>query len=217
MKKLAILTALMLSLGIILTGCASNTDSVEDVDSVSEDVQKVVDRDEYQFKFTIRGDDGSRISSKVYKKWENSMIEFIDTVVEEDMPFVPKKSLIVDGVVYSEVEKDGETFRFSMPGMDEEIFNLEEMSTIDMSMVVDTKKEKINGKKMTCYYMDDALEGKGKSCLYKWVFAYGEFVEDGVVNTIEITDYDDSVKSSVFEIPADANILGFQDMMELFQ
>ena len=91
------------------------------------------------------------------------------------------------------------------------------MSTIDMSIVVDTKSEKINGKKMTCYYIDDVVEGQGKSCMYKWVFAYGEFTEDGIVDKIEITDYDDSVKSSVFEIPADADILGAQDMMKLFQ
>ena len=140
-------------------------------------------------------------------------------IFEEDMPFTPKKSLIVDGVAYSQVEKDGETFRFSIPGMEEEdeMFNLKEMSTVDMSIVVDTKSEKINGKKMTCYYIDDVVEGQGKSCIYKGVFAYGGFTENGVVDTVEITDYDDSVKSSVFEIPADADILGSQDMMKLFQ
>ncbi len=91
------------------------------------------------------------------------------------------------------------------------------MSTVDMSMVVDTKKEKINGKKMTCYYIDDVVGGKGKSCLYKWVFAYGEFTENGIVDTVKVTDYDDSVKDSIFEIPAAEDIIGAQEMMQIFQ
>ncbi len=221
MKRLTILTLLMLSMWIVLTGCTSNTDTVEGIDVVVEDVQEdvIADRDEYEFTFTIKGADGFQMSSKVYKKWDNSMTEFIDMIFEEDMPFMPKKSLLVDGTAYQEVEKDGITFRFSVPWMEaeEDIFNLKEMSTIDKNIVINTKSEKINGKRMTCYYMDDAISWVGKSCLYKWVFAYGEYTEDGIVDVIEITDYDDSVKSSVFEIPADADILGSQDMMKLFQ
>jgi len=38
---------------------------------------------------------------------------------------------------------------------EEDVFNLKEMSTIDKNIVIDTKSEKINGKRMTCYYMDD--------------------------------------------------------------
>jgi hypothetical protein len=49
------------------------------------------------------------------------------------------------------------------------------------------------------------------------VFAYGEFTEDGSLGTIEITDYDDSVKNSVFEVPSADEILSTQDMMQLFQ
>jgi hypothetical protein len=86
-----------------------------------------------------------------------------------------------------------------------------------MSMVIDTKKEKINGDKMTCYYIDDVVEGKWKSCLYKWVFAYGEATVDGVVTTVEVTNYDNSVKNSVFEVPSAEDVLSTQDMMQLFQ
>jgi hypothetical protein len=45
------------------------------------------------------------------------------------------------------------------------MFNLKEMSTIDETLVKETKKEKINGERMTCYYIDDAVEGNGKVCL----------------------------------------------------
>ncbi len=223
MKKLTILTLLMLSMGIVLTGCTSDTDTVEGTDVVVENVQEesdvIADRNEYEFKFTIKWADGFEMSSKVYKKWDNSLTEYIDMVLEEEMPFTPKKSLIVGGVSYQEIEKDGESFRFSMPDMEEseEMFNLKEMSTVDMSMVTDTKNEKINGKKMTCYYINDLEAWEGKSCLYKGVFAYGEFTESGIVDTVEVSDYDDSVKDSVFEVPADADILGAQDMMQLFQ
>ena len=219
MKKLTILTLLMLSMGIVLTGCTTNTDTVEGTDVVVENVQVAADRNEYKFKFTIKWADGFEMSSKVYKKWDNSMTEYINMVMEEEMPFTPKKSLIVDGISYQEVEKDWSTFRFSVPGMEEEdeMFNLKEMSTIDQSIVVDTKSEKINGKKMTCYYIDDVVEGQGKSCMYKGVFAYGEFTENGIIDTVEITDYDDNVKSSVFEVPSEDEILSTQDMMKMFQ
>jgi hypothetical protein len=108
--------------------------------------------------------DELEMSSKVYKKGDNSMMEFITMMGEdtEDMPFVPKKTVTVDGTTYQQVEKNGETFWFSMPAEygEDDMFNLKEMSTIDMSMVIDTKKEKINGDKMTCYYIDDVVEGK---------------------------------------------------------
>ena len=222
MKKLTILTLLMLSMGIVLTGCTSDTDVIEGIDVVVEDVQEeVVDRNEYQFQFTIKWADGFEMSSKMYKKWDNSMTEFITMVADEvqEMPFTPKKTLMVDGTTYQEIEKDGETFRFSVPNMEieGEMFSLKEMSTVDMSIVVDTKNEKVNGKKMTCYYIDDVVEGQGKSCMYKGIFAYGEFKENGVVDTVEITDYDDSVKDIIFEAPDAEDVLGTQDMMKLFQ
>ena len=221
MKKLTILTLLMLSMGIVLTGCTSDTSDVEATDVVVEDVQEevIADRNEYQFEFVVKWADGFEMSSKVYKKWDKSMTEYFSMIMEEDMPFIPKKSLIVDGTAYQEVEKDGKTFRFSMPGMEgeEDMFNLKEMSTVDKNLVVDTKKEKINGKKMTCYYIDDVVEGKGKSCLYKGIFAYGEFSENGVMDSVEISDYSDKVKDSIFAIPAADDILGAQDMMQLFQ
>ncbi len=225
MKKLTILTLLMLSMGIVLTGCTTNNDSAEDVDTdvvVKEDVQEqVADRNEYQFEFTVKWADGFEMSSKVYKKGNNSMTEFLKMVWadDEEMPFVPVKMLTVDGKTYEQVEKDGKTFWFSIPGVnaEDEMFNLREMSMIDKSMVIDTKKEKINGKKMTCYYTNDAEVWEGKWCLYKGVFAYGEYMEDGVLDTIEITNYDDSVKSSIFKAPAEDDVLSTQDMMQLFQ
>jgi hypothetical protein len=78
------------------------------------------------------------------------------------LPFIPKKTVTVDGTTYQEVEKDGESFWFSMPGeyAEDDMFNLKEMSTVDMSVVVDTKNEKINGKKMTCYYINDVEAGE---------------------------------------------------------
>lgn len=225
MKKLTVLTLLMLSMWFVLTGCATNTDTAENEDVVVNDVQEepevVADRNEYQFKFTIKWADGFEMSSNVYKKWDKSMTEFITMKGNdaEQMPFIPKKAVTVDGTTYQQVEKDGKTSWFSMPGEygEDDMFNLKEMSTVDMSMVVDTKKEKINGKKMTCYYINDAVAWEGKSCLYKWVFAYGEFTEDGVADTIEVTDYDDSVKDSIFKVPNAEEVLTTQEMMKMFQ
>jgi hypothetical protein len=49
------------------------------------------------------------------------------------------------------------------------------------------------------------------------VFAYGEYSEDGVMDTIEITDFDYSVKDKVFVLPNEDEILSTQEMMKLFQ
>ena len=226
MKKLTILTLLMLSMWIVLTGCTNDADDVS-IDGVNADVvvtdveEEITDRDEYQFKFTIKGADGFEMSSKVYKKGDNSMTDFIKMVweIDEEMPFIPKKTLTVDGTTYQQVEKDGDIFWFSIPGeySEADVFNLKEMSTIDKSMVVDTKNEKINGKEMICYYIDNVEAGNGKSCLDGGVFAYGEYSENGVMDTIVIDDYDDSVKDSMFDAPDAEDVLSTQDMMQLFQ
>ena len=229
MKKLTIMMTLLLWVFVMLTACGTDTNENDDLSNNDSDVAgsqedvsvEVSDRNEYQFKFTLKNEDGLGMSSKMYKKWDNSLIEFIELADAESdsMPFVPKKSLMVDGTIYQQIEKDGELIRFSIPGMDMEsdTFNLKEMSTIDESMVSDTKKENINGKKMTCYYVNDSVEGEGKSCLYDGVFAYGEFSNSGILNTIEITDYKDDVKNSVFDLPDEDDILSTQDMGKLFQ
>ncbi len=231
MKKLTILTLLMLSMGVVLTGCTNDTDSVDTTDVVVADVEESVldiedgeeieDRDEYKFEVTINGADGFEMISKIYKKWNNSMTEVIKMVSNdiEEMPFNIKKMLKIDGNTYQQVEKDGDTFWFSIPGMDAEddMFNLREMSQIDKSFVVDTKFEKINGDKMTCYYIEDTIEWAGKTCLDGDVFAYGEYSEDGITDTIVIDDFDDDVRNSVFDIPDEDEILSTQEMMQLFQ
>jgi outer membrane biogenesis lipoprotein LolB len=82
MKKLTVLTLLMMSMGIVLTGCTSNTDTDVDVlagtDVVVEDVtEQIADRNEYQFELTIKGDVDLEMSSKIYKKGANSVMEII--------------------------------------------------------------------------------------------------------------------------------------------
>jgi hypothetical protein len=70
---------------------------------------------------------------------------------------------------------------------------------------------------MTCYYIDDAVEGNGKVCLNDWIFMYWEFDNMWVSSVIGITDYDDSVKDSIFDLPSEDEVLAMQDMMQLFQ
>jgi hypothetical protein len=40
----------------------------------------------------------------------------------------------------------------------DDMFNLKEMSMVDKTLVTDTKKEKIDGERMICYYMEDTQE-----------------------------------------------------------
>ena len=78
MKKLTILTLLMLSMVLVLTGCTNNTDDVDTADVVVADVEEgaleiedgeeIEDRDEYKFEVTINGADGFEMISKIYKK-----------------------------------------------------------------------------------------------------------------------------------------------------
>lgn len=234
MKKLTILTLIMLSMGLVLTGCNEKNDmddetiniqeevlSELEVDGDMDDMDEIVDRDEYSFEVSIKGADGFDMISKIYKKWDKSLTEIIKMFGDEgdDMPFNINKMLKVGGQTYQQVEKGGEIFWFSIPGMnaEDDMFNLKEMSTVVDDMVVDTKKETINWEKLTCYYIDDEIEGKGKTCLDGEVFAYGEYSEDGVMDVIEIKDFDDSVKDKVFATPNEDEILSTQDMMQLFQ
>lgn len=238
MKRLIILTLFLLSIGFILTGCDKsvdisdkNIDTKEDVafdesidaNKIKKDVEEkeISDLDEYSFEVSIKGADGFEMVSKIYKKWHNSLTEIIKMLGEEsdDMPFSINKMLKVDGKTYQQLEKWWETYWFIIPGMnpEDDMFNLKEMSKIVDDMVVDKKTEKINGRKLTCYYLDDKEEWEEKTCLDWDIFAYGEYFEDGVKDVIEIKDFDDSVKDSVFAAPNAKDILSTQDMMKMFQ
>jgi len=91
------------------------------------------------------------------------------------------------------------------------------MSTIDKTKLSDKKMEKINGKKMVCYYGTDGEAGAGKSCLYKGVFAYGEYTYQGNTTKIHVDDYKNRVRNSVFKAPSEDEILSPKEMMKLFQ
>jgi len=227
---------LVLSFSFALTGCSSSdTETVEDTDTVTvNDVvvenddsdtdveEEIADRKEYQFEVSMKVENEMNMKMKIYKKGDNSLMEMVKMEIlgnEEQMPFDMKKIITTTDKTYQQVEKNGETYRFELPNMgNNEMFNLKEMSQVDMSIVKETKNEKINGVKMKCYYIDDMEEGKGKACLLNNVFMYGEFNNEESGNSvIEITNYKKKVNNSVFDLPKEDEIRSSQDMMMLFQ
>ena len=221
MKKLVVLTLLMLSLWVVLTWCTSKTDTSDDAVVVEDTNATVADRNEYQFIMKTKWSDGLDSEIKMYKKDGNSLVEFvkISALDGAEMPFTMKKILSVWNKTYELIEKNWEEYRFVVPGMNatDDMFNLKDMSTIDESIVKETKNEKIDGERMICYYMEDTQEGKWKWCMYDGIYRYGEYTQDGVKHTIIIEDYDDDVSDKIFKIPSEWDIHAMQDMMKLMQ
>jgi len=219
MKKFLVL---FLAFGSVLTlvacGNKSDVDSstkdvvVDDVisaDDVDLEISDVVVPSEYQFNLSVSVNvewKDQSVDMNIYKKGNKMLYEVNKFAAAGDMPFSPKKSLIIGNVMYTNLEMNWEDLWFKSEGSGMEfgdVFDLESMQKEFADAEV-TKKESINGKKMVCFYKD-----WGKACTYKGVFAYGEWVDPdtGEKSIIKISNYKTRVKDSLFKEPTDVKTM----------
>jgi len=226
MKKL--LLALVLFWGVtMLAACGTpntNDNNQEIVDNQETDTQEITDEvnvddlGEYQFTFILKSDgeweSAYNMEMEIYQKGSKALYVIKAMPGMEDIPFQPKKTLIVDGTTYSEIEVNGEATWFKagedMGGMTPgDMFDLKSIQNELETTADSSKKETINGKKMICYY----AEGEdGKACTYKGVFRYGEATNpaDGSKIFSEVVDFKTKVDDKIFKIPTNV-----KDMSEL--
>ncbi len=187
----------------------------------TDDADIKTDLDEYQLNFDLVSTDKDgkemHVNMDVYQKGDKVLYVMNEMPVEQDMPIITHKSLTTNGKNYVQMEVKGTTNWFVAQGVDQtaladQMFNLKKMQS---ELTKDAKKvthEKIDGKKMTCYYRNDGIE-EGKACTYKGVFAYAEsdMLDGSKIHTVmKITNYKEKVKDSIFDEPTDA-----KDMTEL--
>lgn len=220
MKKISLLLVLFSML--FLTACSQTKEVVvieDEVEEVKIEVEEDVDWSEYSFRVNIKWWDWFSMILDIHNKDQKSLTEVVSMSEElDDMPFELNKMLVLWDTSYQQINKDWDLYWFSTPSdPEQEMFNLKNMSTIDMTNVKDKKTEEINGIVMECYYLNQENEWESKICLADGVFKYGTFEENWVTDEIVIENYTDSVKNSVFELPKDANVLSIQEMMQIFQ
>ena len=179
--------------------------------------------DEYQLNFYLISADpeGNEVvmDMDVFHKGDKTLYVINEMPSIPDSPIDTYKTLMLWGDTYVEMWVKWEKSWFKAEGMEEtqldnQFFDLEEMQAELEAEADDVKKEKINGKNMTCYYHTDEEE-EGKACTYDGIFAYAEssMLDGSEIETVmEVSDYKKSVKDSVFEKPTDV-----RDMVELME
>jgi len=219
---------MLISALLILPACGNKetTDDTTTINTTTEAAENIIDDKtetpvvnlkEYQLKISIQADNNGekqKIVMQIFQKNDKALYIMEDMPNISESPVQPLRSLLVGPDMYTQMRISGEDIRFKAEGEGmglsmQDFFDLEQIQT-DMEAEADNKKEeKINGKKMICYYKDGE---EGKACTYKGIFAYWEATdpETGASTIMEVSDYDTNVNEDVFEIPTDA-----KDMAEL--
>ncbi len=226
MKKFIFALFVMFSL-VTLSACWNKTDKTSNTwdnqnitnEKTTTDNQEQNDKTsltEYQFGLVMETTTSwkvQKMSTKVYKKWWNSLYEIIE------MPGVfwdkmkPLKTLVVDWTSYSQMEIKWKKYRFKLGNANlwmNDVFDIEKMQEQVKWESTSNKKESIDWKKMTCYYKEWE---NWKACFYKWLFTYWEFDNAWTKSVMRIVDFKTKVKDSVFKVPTDVKTQ--QDMAKL--
>ena len=178
---------------------------------------------EYQLDVEIISTDGEgneyAVKTNMYKKWDNLLYVIEEMTGPDELPFVPTQNLIAGSDLYTQIEIDGELMWFKASGVEEQqnvMFDLADMQSIleESQDISEVKEEEVEGEMMTCYYLEGS---NGRACMVDGIFAYGEDTDpiSGMSSVIRVTNYQDSVDDSVFEIPSDDEVKTMEEFMSL--
>ncbi len=231
--KILLVALLLLS----ITSCWKKNDNINDtinnnksdsnkkivVDNNKNKTPVVEDWKEYSFKLSVKSSLWMENEATYYKKWENQLI-VINKLIAPDVEKLPIKMmqiLSVDKNIYQQMKVNDKIYWTKVNPNEgwwqTNFFNLKELSNVPKEQIKETKKEKINWKNMTCYYFDDK-SGKWKWCLYKWIFMYGENESSKwEKTTMVITEYNESVKDSIFKVPKESEITSMMELSQAIQ
>ena len=230
MKKLFGIVALFSI--VVLAGCG-NSNTVTDEVVTDEPLAVVADTDvvettdtkstkDYQLSFTMEmntPEDGDMFMDiSVHKKWAD--VAYIFNKMESDdaemLQFVPTQIIVMGDTSYTQLNQDGELMRLEAPsGEDQFVWGMFDFDNMEEAMEaeMDSKEtEKIDGKKMICYYKKDATEDS-KACIYEGIMHLMESTElaDWATTTMKVYEYNKKVDKSLFTVPKET--ISIEEMM----
>jgi len=217
---------------VLLAGCGNQNDVVDETATDTVNVENWVDetttddvktsKKDYMLSFTMNMKSETEWSMdmdiSVHKRWTD--VAYVFNKMESDnaemMQFIPKQIIVLGDTSYTQLDRNWELVRLETPAWEDQfvwgMFDFDQMEEA-MEAEMDSKEtEKIDWKKMTCYYKADSTE-ESKACIYEGIIYLMEskWLTDWTTTTMKVYEYSNKVNKNLFKAPKET--ITVQEMM----